>query len=56
MKELSCNTTYCVGDFIIKVLDEHQVRVTTDRGTAIVRPKSDNAVVIQSSVNQHLSR
>lgn len=51
IQELNESINYVVGDFIIKVID-HNVRITTDRGTVLVCPKSDNCVVIKSSANK----
>lgn len=49
IQELNNISTYVVGDFIIKVIDAHNVRITTDRGTVLVLPKSDNSVIVKSS-------
>lgn len=49
IQELNNIATYVVGDFIIKVIDTNNVRITTDKGTVLVCPKSDNCVVVKSS-------
>ena len=48
-QELNNISTYVVGDFIIKVIDAHNVRITTDRGTVLVCPRSDNSIIVKSS-------
>lgn len=48
-QELNNISTYVVGDFIIKVTDAHNVRITTDRGTVSVCPGSDNSIIVKSS-------
>jgi hypothetical protein len=45
-QELNNISTYVVGDFIIKVIDAHNV---TDRGTVLVCPRSDNSIIVKSS-------
>lgn len=47
-EKLKQDITYLIGDFIIKIIDGTHIRITTDRGAVIVRPKSDNAVIIES--------
>ena len=49
IQELNSISTYVVGDFIIKVIDAHSVRITTDKGTVLVCPKSDNSAIVKSS-------
>lgn len=51
-ESLNKETTYLVGDFIIKVMSDNQLRITTDKGTVVVRPKSDNAVLVESWSNK----
>lgn len=51
-ESLNKETTYLVGDFIIKVMRDNQLRITTDKGTVVVRPKSDNAVLVESWSNK----
>lgn len=48
-EELNNASIYTVGDFIVKVIDAHNIRITTDRGTVLVCPKSDNSIVVKSS-------
>lgn len=50
-KKLEKDITYLVGDLIIKIINGNRIRITTDKGTVIVRPKSDNAVIVESSTN-----
>ena len=49
IEELEQDITYLVGDFIIKIINGNRIRITTDKGIVIVRPKSDKAVIIESS-------
>lgn len=51
-ESLNKETTYLVEDFIIKVMSDNQLRITTDKGTVVVRPKSDNAVLVESWSNK----
>lgn len=48
-QELNDISTYVAGDFIIEVIDAHNARITTDRGTVSVCPGSDNSIIVKSS-------
>lgn len=49
MERLTHNTTYYVGEFILRVSENGTLRVTTDRGKVLICPKADNAVELKSS-------
>lgn len=49
MERLAYNVTYYVGDFILRASENGALRVTTDRGKAIICPKADNVVELKSS-------
>lgn len=49
VKDLEYNVLYTIGDFLIQVKTPHEVRITTDRGTTIVKPQAHNCVLVESS-------
>lgn len=51
MNQLQENSTYYLGDFIIRLTEDGVLKVTSDRGVINIQPKADNAVEIKSSKN-----
>lgn len=49
MNQLEPNSTYYLGDFIIRLTESGVPKVTSDRGVVNIQPKADNAVEIKSS-------
>lgn len=56
VKDLEYNVLYTIGDFLIQVKTPHEVRITTDRGTTIVKPQAHNCVLVESSKNVQLNK
>ena len=51
MNQLQENSTYYLGDFIIRITEAGVLKATSDRGVINIQPKADNAVEIKSSKN-----
>lgn len=53
IKELDNVSTYIIGDFIVKIIDNDHLRITTNRGSISVKPNSNNCIIVESVRNEH---
>lgn len=54
MEELKAETTYCAGDFIIRVSNKDTVLIATDRGMMEIQPVAGNSVKVKTTFNNEL--